>query len=126
MRRAQIFPPERVQRHSGGQVPEPDLLVLAPRREPLAGRVEGHAVDGIAMTLESPFKAAGVRIPELDRVVVAGRGEVVAIGAERDRRDTVGMPFRTGCSRRVTSSQRRIVLPLSLTEARWRLSGWKL
>ena len=83
---------------AGGGLPDPDRVIRVAGDDLSAVRAEGHAVrclietlEGFASEHQGPGGAAGV--PELDRPVEAARGEGVAVGAERDPADAVGVPL---------------------------------
>ena len=79
-------------------------------------------VDGAGVSLERERLLAGRGIPDLDRLIVAGRGDATAVGAERHPIDAVGVSLereRLLAGRGIPDLDRLIVL----AEAMRRPSG---
>src|SRR5207248_11398823 len=77
----------------GGNSPQPDRLVLAPRRQDLAVGAEGHRGDRPGVPLERGRVPATPHVPQPDRPVATPRAEGLAVGAERHRPDKGGVPL---------------------------------
>ena len=73
---------ERVEAGAVACPPQLHRLVGARRGEELAGGMPGEIEDGAVVDIDRSDEVAGGDIPELDRPVVAGRGEERAIGGE--------------------------------------------
>src|SRR5262245_27872083 len=61
------------------RVPDDDLPVVACRGETPAVRAERHAPAHIPVSEQAEYLSAGRRVPEVDRLVLPGRGEESAV-----------------------------------------------
>ena len=73
---------------AGGDFPDLDVFVVAAARQHEAVWREGEADDIVVVTRkEQLFRFAGVRVPEPDGAVLAGRGQRLAVRREDDGSD---------------------------------------
>src|SRR5262249_19351338 len=86
-------PPDDGENGPRSRIPHPDGPVEAGGAEALTVRAEGHGADLVSVPPEHGAGVDGViRVPELDRVVIAGRGDRAAGGAQRDGSDRAFVP----------------------------------
>ena len=79
--------------------------------------------DHVGVPAEDEHLLAGRRVPDAHRLVLAGRGEAPAVGAERDAEDESVMPAEGAEALGRSSRPRPSRCPSKLAEARRRPSG---
>src|SRR4029077_17385306 len=67
---------------------------LADGADPRAVRAHGDADDAVRVRVEGRIVLARPRVPELDRLVLAGAGEQPAVGADGRTQDVADVPLQ--------------------------------
>src|SRR5262249_43556768 len=79
--------PECLEQAARLGIPDPDRPVPGGREESTAVGMVADTVPAQGVAAERALLLAGHRVPELDVAVLAGGGDLPAIGPERDRRN---------------------------------------